>query len=141
MEHLFDKRVCDELTFCHVRPVRVVFVLRSRRKGFGSHRFSRTLEPVSRTFQCDNQGRRTDEHRSGSNCTRVFCTSAFPHVNELKSAIKDENAGKHPDVRVFLKGSPFRASGVHRSLNLMTLRSSFGKRLETPGTVTFNYLF
>lgn len=63
-----------------------------------------------RTFQCDNQGRRMDEHHSRWIRTRVFCTSAFPHVNELKSAIKDENAGKHPDVRVFFKVSRLRES-------------------------------
>lgn len=57
-----------------------------------------------RTFQCDNQGRRMDEHHHReTNYTRVFCTSASSHVNELRSAIKDENAGKHADIRVFSK--------------------------------------
>lgn len=61
-------------------------------------------ENVSETFQCDNQGRRMDErHHRQTNWTRVFCTPASPHVNELKSEIKDENARKIPDIRVFFK--------------------------------------
>lgn len=75
-------------------------------------RFSPDWEPPFRTFQCDNQGRRMDEHHhSATSCTRVFCTSASPHVNELKSAIKDENAGKCPEFSLRCNDSALPASG------------------------------
>lgn len=73
---LIGASVCDALTFCRVRTVRVVFVWCARRKGSGSQGLSTTVEPdwegPFRRFQSDNQGRPKDEHhRSETDYTRV----------------------------------------------------------------------
>lgn len=110
MEHLFDNRMSDALPFSVLFGLRASFLSCVHvRKGLDrttnpEHFEHRSLdwENVSELFRV------TIKAAGWTNIITARPTPAPPRVNELKSAIKDENAKKtknptHPDIRVVFK--------------------------------------